>query len=274
MYFTRKELDEFSPSRRDNITKEKERELKTDVTTFLQECGKGLKLPQITIATSIVYLHKFFLAHSINKYDKYLVGTSCLFLASKVEENTQKLKEVIWKFINLISKRRKVEEIPQNKEQYFVSQAFKNLKQQILNFESLLLRTLAFDLRVVHPYGTLLNNLKTLDPENKQLAQVSWNFINDSLQRTNLCLQYKPEYIAPAAIFLAAKIINHQIPEKEGKKWWEFLKIPLETLTEISDQILELYENDRLNLTKIDKREDNQNKNTVPKDNQITQNDK
>ena len=72
VYFSRKELDEYSPSRRDNISKEKEKELKTEVSIFLQECGKSLRMPQITIATSIVYLHKFFLAHSINKYDRYV----------------------------------------------------------------------------------------------------------------------------------------------------------------------------------------------------------
>lgn len=71
-YFSKKELDELSPSRKDNIPPEREKDIKSEVANFLQECGKKLKLPQITIATSIVYLHKFYLAHSIKKYDKYV----------------------------------------------------------------------------------------------------------------------------------------------------------------------------------------------------------
>ena len=177
------------------------------------------------------------------------------------------MKTVIWTFKNLISLRIK-DEIPQNKEQYFVSQvrkksslfllynsqnkkAFKILKQQILNFESLLLRTLAFDLNVTHPYGTLLKNLGALYPENKNFAQVSWNFINDSLQRTNLCLQFKPELIAAASIYLASKITNTNIPDKENKKWYEYLNVPLPILIEISDQIYELYGNETHNLRNV-----------------------
>jgi cyclin T len=57
---------------------------------------------------------------------------------------------------------------------------------------------------------------------------VAWNFVNDSL-RTTLCLQFKPQLIASAAIYLASKFLKYDLPE--GKKpWWEVLDAKIEDL--------------------------------------------
>mmetsp|Transcript_24234 Transcript_24234/g.75856 ORF Transcript_24234/g.75856 Transcript_24234/m.75856 type:complete len:201 (+) Transcript_24234:756-1358(+) len=41
----------------------------------------------------------------------------------------------------------------------------------------------------------------------RDLAQVAWNFINDSL-RTTVCLQYSPRYVAAAALSLAVDLLR------------------------------------------------------------------
>ena len=49
--------------------------------------------------------------------------------------------------------------------------------------------------------------------------------------RTTLCLQYKPQLIASAAIYLASKFLNYTLPEGAGKKpWWEVLDAKIEDL--------------------------------------------
>eukprot|EP01059_Diplonema_ambulator_P034040 TRINITY_DN743_c0_g1_i5.p1 TRINITY_DN743_c0_g1~~TRINITY_DN743_c0_g1_i5.p1 ORF type:complete len:213 (+),score=59.97 TRINITY_DN743_c0_g1_i5:483-1121(+) len=50
----------------------------------------------------------------------------------------------------------------------------------------------------------------------KDLAQVSWSLVNDSL-RTTLCCRFPPTVIATAAIFLAARKVNVKLPDEE---WW------------------------------------------------------
>jgi len=77
---------------------------------------------------------------------------------------------------------------------------------------------------------------------NISLCQVAWNFVNDSL-RTSLCLNYPPDLISYASIFLATKFLHYNL-YTEGKKqhWWEVLNIKLEVLEDISKQILDLYE--------------------------------
>ena len=51
--------------------------------------------PQLSIATAIVFYHRFYARESYEAYERFQVATTCLFLASKVEETPKKLREVI-----------------------------------------------------------------------------------------------------------------------------------------------------------------------------------
>jgi len=66
------------------------------------------------------------------------------------------------------------------------------------------------DVRDVGPartaYRPLLAYVKSI-MGTRDLAQVAWNFINDSL-RTTVCLQYSPRYVAAAALSLAVDLLR------------------------------------------------------------------
>lgn len=47
------------------------------------------------------------------------------------------------------------------------------------------------------------------------MVQMAWTFINDSFQ-TTLCLQWEPEIIAIAAIYLASKLGQFEISDWQG----------------------------------------------------------
>ncbi|WCJ25892.1 Cyclin family protein [Euphorbia peplus] len=55
-YFSRKEIEDNSPSRRDSIDLKKEVYLRKSYCTYLQDLGMRLLLPQQTIATAINFL--------------------------------------------------------------------------------------------------------------------------------------------------------------------------------------------------------------------------
>lgn len=80
---------------------------------------------------------------------------------------------------------------------------------------------------------------------NRNLAQVAWNFVNDSL-RTTLCLQFRPQLIASAAIYLASKFLKIQLTRTGEKPWWEVFDAKIEDLEEISNQILDLYDKNQV----------------------------
>jgi len=239
-YFTKEEL-ENSPSRRDGFTQKQEKEMRETTCHHLQEVGKKLKLPQLAIATAIVFFHRFFARQSYKRYDRIVVATACLFLAGKVEEAPKKLNQVILTSWHVLVADQK--NVPPLKEG---SQKFKELREKILAMERVLLQIIAFDMFIEHPYKYIMK-YRALIPgppdSTRQLVQVAWNFVNDSL-RTTLALQHDAKTTAVAALYLAFKFLKMQAPE--GQAWWLTLHSTAkqDTLEDISNCILDLYDGD------------------------------
>ncbi|KAG4957980.1 hypothetical protein JHK85_044360 [Glycine max] len=304
-YFYRKEIEEYSPSKHDGIDLKKETYLRKSYCTFLQDLGMRLKVPQVTIATAIIFCHRFFLRQSHAKNDRrpskraqmclfggifwnqYIapatasiqpsiwsttlncfsmavtlnsstkvapedrgrsallhhystIATVCMFLAGKVEETPRPLKDVILISYEIIHKKdpAAIMRIKQK-------EVYEQHKELILLGERVVLATLGFDLNVHHPYKPLVEAIKKFKVAQNALAQVAWNFVNDGL-RTSLCLQFKPHHIAAGAIFLAAKFLKVKLPSDGEKVWWQEFDVTPRQLEEVSNQMLELYEQNRM----------------------------
>ncbi|XP_027340110.1 cyclin-T1-3-like [Abrus precatorius] len=239
-YFSRKEIEENSPSKLDGIDLKKETYLRKSYCTFLQDLGMRLKVPQVTIATAIIFCHRFFLRQSHVKNDRRTIATVCMFLAGKVEETPRPLKDVILVSYEIIHKKdpAAVQRIKQK-------EVYEQQKELILLGERVVLATLGFDLNVHHPYKPLVEAIKKFKVAQNALAQVAWNFVNDGL-RTSLCLQFKPHHIAAGAIFLAAKFLKVKLPSDGEKVWWQEFDVTPRQLEEVSNQMLELYEQNRM----------------------------
>lgn len=50
---------------------------------------------QLCINTAIVYMHRFYLFHSLSQFHRNAMAAAALFLAAKVEEQPRKLEHVI-----------------------------------------------------------------------------------------------------------------------------------------------------------------------------------
>ncbi|RZC04146.1 Cyclin-T1-5 isoform C [Glycine soja] len=214
-YMSRKEIEEHSPSRKDGIDLKKETYLRKSYCTFLQDLGMRLKVPQVTIATAIIFCHRFFLRQSHAKNDRRTIATVCMFLAGKVEETPRPLKDVILVSYEIIHKKD-----PAAAQRIKQKEVYEQQKELILLGERVVLATLGFDLNVQHPYKPLVEAIKKFNVAKNALAQVAWNFVNDGL-RTSLCLQFKPHHIAAGAIFLAAKFLKVKLPSDGEKVWWQ-----------------------------------------------------
>lgn len=238
-YLSRKEIEENSPSRRDGIDLKKEAYFRKSYCTFLQDLGMRLKVPQVTIATAIVFCHRFFLRQSHAKNDRRTIATVCMFLAGKVEETPRPIKDVILVSYEIIHKKdpAAIQRIKQR-------EVYEQQKELILVGERVVLATLGFDLNVHHPYKPLVEAIKKFKVAQNALAQVAWNFVNDGL-RTSLGLQFKPHHIAAGAIFLAAKFLKVKLPSDGDKVWWQEFDVTPRQLEEVSNQMLELYEQNR-----------------------------
>ncbi|KAG9013879.1 hypothetical protein FRB94_004259 [Tulasnella sp. JGI-2019a] len=153
--------------------------------------------------------------HSIgpNGYDKLYTAITCLFLASKVEESTRKLKDVAQ--VCYLKKYPKAD--PNN------MQEADKWQDRIQTFEPIVLEALCFDLSVSHPHEYLAEafsggtrdahtwewkgRLANFSMIPRGLYQLAWSVVNDSL-RIPLCLFYRPNLIASAAYLIAYTVIE------------------------------------------------------------------
>ncbi|XP_062223389.1 cyclin-T1-2-like [Phragmites australis] len=232
-YFTREELVKFSLSRKDGITESKESEIRHLYCSFIWDVGIRLKLPQMTIATAIMFCHRFYLHQSLAKNGWQTVATVCVFLASKVEDTPCPLDLVVRVAYETMYRRdlATAQRIRQK-------DVFEKQKALILIGERLVLTTIRFDFNIQHPYRPLLDAMKNLGIIQKEVKQVAWNFVNDWL-KTTLCLQYKPQYIAAGSLYLAAKLHNIKLPLHGAHVWWHQFDVAPKPLEAIIQQMME-----------------------------------
>uniref|UniRef100_A0ACD5X3Q2 Uncharacterized protein n=1 Tax=Avena sativa TaxID=4498 RepID=A0ACD5X3Q2_AVESA len=192
--------------------------------------------PPVTIATAVVFCHRFFLRQSHARNDRMTIATVCMFLAGKVEETPRPLKDVILISYEVIHKKdpAAVARIKQK-------EVYEKQKELLLIGERVVLVTLDFDLNVHHPYKPLVQAIEKFNKvAQKALAQAAWSFVNDGL-RTSLCLQFKPQHIAAGAIFLATKFLKVKLPADGENFWLQQFDVTPRQLEEVSNQMLELY---------------------------------
>ncbi|XP_019174540.1 PREDICTED: cyclin-T1-3-like isoform X4 [Ipomoea nil] len=236
-YFSREEIENHSPSRKDGIDYEKESGLRKLYCSFLQELGIELKGPQVTIATAMLLCHQFYMRQSHTKNHWQIIATACMFLACKVEETPRWLSDLVVVSYKLIYKWD-----PSAPQRIRDKEVYDKHKELVLAGERLLLSTVAYELNIEHPYKPLVAAIKRLEISHKELAKVAWNFVNDWL-RSTLCLQYKPHYIAAGSLFLAAKFLKVKLPTGKGKTWWMQFDVSPKQLEDVVQQMLRFLEN-------------------------------
>ncbi|KAL9234303.1 hypothetical protein vseg_009188 [Gypsophila vaccaria] len=237
-YFTKDEIDNHSPSRKDGIDRVSESLMRKQYCSFLKELGIKLRVGPVTTATAMMFCHRFYMRQSLAKNDWQTIATACMFLACKVEENLHPLRDVVVVAYELIYKwdPSASEKIRQREVHY---------KQQklILDAEHLLLVTIAFDMNIQHPFKPLVDALKRLKISNNDVAKAAWNLLNEWL-RTTLCLQYKPHCIAAGSLSVAAKLLNFKLPVVEGIAWWMHFDVSPKQLQEVTQQMLRYLKHD------------------------------
>lgn len=187
------------------------------------------------MATAQVLYQRFYYMSSFLRHSCLDVAMACLFLASKVEENSCRLRFIINTFDYLIKQYRGLPTIPM--ETY--GDEFYHMKHGLITSEMYILRNLAFNVHVQLPYGLLVNYLQCLGlSEHEMVPQLSWNYLNDSF-RSNVHVCYQPPTIACACIFLASRKCQIKLPT--NPPWWEVFDTSEENLTNVAGHIMNLY---------------------------------
>lgn len=235
-----------TPSILDGLPPAQEHSNRSKGVNFITQVGILLKLPQLTLATASVYLHRFYMRHSMVDLPSrpglhhYAIAATSLFLATKVEENCRKMKELVVACCRVAQKQPNLVVDEQNKEYW-------RWRDTILVNEDLLLEALCFDLQLEHPYRILFDILCYYNvQDNKRLRNAAWAFVNDS-HLTTLCLLFPSRTIAAAALYAAAKHTDVAFPDDEwGRPWWEHLGLDIVELRKACSVLAEAYEENPL----------------------------
>ncbi|GLH12853.1 Cyclin-T [Gryllus bimaculatus] len=235
-YYEKKDLRN-TPSIQDGIDYETEQRYRKEGARFIINTGSKMDLGYSTMATGVVYFHRFYMFHSFRQFPRYVTACCCLFLAGKVEETPKKCKDIIKIARSLLS---------DQKFQTFGADP----KEEVMTLERILLQTIKFDLQVEHPYNYLVKYAKCLKGDKNKLQkmlQMAWTFVNDSLC-TTLSLQWEPEVIAVALMYLSGKLSKFEVVDWSGRtpehlRWWDmFLEdVSMDLLEDICHQVLDLY---------------------------------
>lgn len=108
-----------------------------------------------------------------------------LYLASKLEECTVRMRDVINIYDVLIQRARHVASSSTGEFRYspmsYFSQTYYDMKDMLIVAEMQILKRLGFDVHVTLPYGTLINYLRVLELlENEEAVRVAWGYLNDA----------------------------------------------------------------------------------------------
>lgn len=238
--FTPGELQR-APSIMDGMKKDQEHSNRSKGVNFITQVGMLLKLPQLTLATASVYLHRFFMRHSMVDLPNrpglhhYAVAATALFLATKVEENCRKMKELVVACCRVAQKQPNLVVDEQSKEYW-------KWRDTILHNEDLLLEALCFDLQLEQPYRILFEFLCYYGVQHeKTLRNVSWAYLNDA-NVTTMCLLFSTRLIAGSALYAAARFTGMKLPDDEhGRPWWEALGLDISEITNAVDVMADMY---------------------------------
>ncbi|KAL0131643.1 hypothetical protein PUN28_002884 [Cardiocondyla obscurior] len=234
-YFSREQLAN-TPSRRCGIDADKELSYRQQAANFIQDMGQRLVVSQLCINTAIVYMHRFYVFHSLTQFHRNAIAVAALFLAAKVEEQPRKLEHVI-KMAYMCLHREQIP--PDSRSEQFLEQA-----QDLVFNENVLLQTLGFDVAIDHPHTHVVRCCQ-LVKASKDLAQTSYFMASNSLHLTTMCLQYKPTVVACFCIHLACKWSNWEIPQStEGKQWFWYVdkSVTSELLQELTNEFLHIFD--------------------------------
>jgi len=239
------ELLQKSPSQEDGIGAATEEQLRNFGVETIQRSGVLLRLPQLTVVTAALMFHRFYYRKSFADCDVRAGAAGALLLACKIDEHPRKLQDVVMVFHRVQMREAQDEGSSPyaRKPTPFLdpaSREYLEMKQDVVRAERHMFREVGFEVTLLleHPHKYVLQYLSSLNRP-KSIAQKAWNFLNDSM-RTTLCCEFRPQQIATASIFLAARSVGMKLPAAP-KPWWEVIDADAEGMQRIATIMMALY---------------------------------
>ncbi|KAH0560687.1 hypothetical protein KQX54_007026 [Cotesia glomerata] len=83
-----------TPSRKQGLDSDKELKYRQESASLISDAGQVLKLSMELINSAVVYMHRFYMYHSMFKFHRYATACTALYLAAKVGNDFRKYEHV------------------------------------------------------------------------------------------------------------------------------------------------------------------------------------
>jgi len=233
--FTELELENCPSVLDGTLSNVKELHYRQQAGAFIQDVSKQLCLTQLAINTACVFMHRFFMHHSMTTHMRFEISSACVFLAGKVEEKPKKLDEVL-KVCHYVLYKKKLE----NRTQEYIKES-----EKLQRNETLLLQTLDFEYKIEHPHPHIINITAFLKAD-RQFSHMAYFMATNSLYLTPFCILYKPVVVAAMCIYLSIKWSRLELPySTDGRPFWKYMDetIEEETLKELTVKFVAILQN-------------------------------
>ncbi|XP_033114560.1 cyclin-Q-like [Anneissia japonica] len=213
------------------------------VVHFLMEAAVKLSLESVTVASACTFYHRFFHVRKLSNYDPYLIAATCIYLATKVEEQPIRMRDIINVCHRICHK---------NAPKLEIGPEYWELRESMVNCELLIVRVFQFKLNADLPHKYLLHYLKSLrdwmDTDvwlTTPIARTSMAILCDSFH-TDLCLRMKPQHLAVASIYFTLQCYGVEVPcnLQAEKQWWQVFcdDVSEESIQNIILELIDVYQ--------------------------------
>ena len=160
-----------TPSELDGLDSQTESQLRAVGCELIQASGVLLKLPQTAMATAQVLYQRYFYAKSFIKHDMEMMSMAAIWLASKIEEEPRRARDIINVYTRIEQKRDQLEMAPVE-----LNDAYKRKKDDLVKAERFMLKELGFCVHVKHPHKMIVIIIAQFlgKGEEKEFIQTSW----------------------------------------------------------------------------------------------------
>ncbi len=166
---------ENTPSREDGIDEATEIDLRKIGAELIQKAGIYLDLPQVAIACAQVIFQRFYFTKSLVTCDVRVAAKASIWLASKIEEDVRRPRDVINVFHMLEQQRLGKPCIPMVFDQKGLK-IYHDIKKDVIKMEHKILAELGFCVHVQHPHKIIimyLNMIYKTERNKENLVQES-----------------------------------------------------------------------------------------------------
>ncbi|KAK3819678.1 MAG: cyclin-like protein [Benniella sp.] len=229
-YYSKQDQFTIYTSRHPGFSMHRQNDMRRDSCEVIAAIGKRIGFPQHTISTAQLLLHRFYMFNSIPESGSEVV-MACLFVSSKVEDTIKKLKDIMMATYSY----RHPEAADWDPE----SKEGEEQRKRVLSYEKMVLESICFDFRIIHPYKYVIKFVKLMQGS-QHLAQQAWDIARNSY-KIGVCLEYPPHTIAAGSIYLASKLIGEPFPDLiRGEPWMKALRTRSIDVEDFSHQLLDL----------------------------------